>query len=134
MALLHIRMMVVAAALVVSTTCHGFEWTKTDTAFQAAQTAALVADWAQTRYTARDWNRQAEHQEEGVHYKETNPFLGEYPSMRKVDRYFIGFLVGATAVSIALPNPYRRIWQTFWIIYEVDFVRKNHSIGVKIRF
>jgi len=121
-------------ALAFSTTCHAFEWTKTDTAFQAAQTAALVVDWAQTRYAARDWNRQAEHQEERVHYKETNPFLGEYPSMRKVDRYFIGYMVGTAAVSIVLPNPYRRIWQTFWIVYEVDVARKNHSIGIKVRF
>ena len=114
--------------------CYGFEWTKTDTAFQAAQTATLIIDWAQTRYAARDWSRQAENKEEGIHYKEKNPFLGEYPSVRKVDRYFVGYLVGTMAVSVALPNPYRRIWQTLFIIYEMDTVRKNHSIGVRIRF
>lgn len=56
----------------------GKDWSKEDTAYQLAFTAALGADWSQSRYITKSQK-----------FHEKNPILGKHPSTSEVDAYFI---------------------------------------------
>src|SRR3990167_2148379 len=98
---------------------HADEWTKADTYRQAAVTTLLVADWAQTRYIAK---RPCENAGGGTQcqdpYLEKGlalPFIGEHPSVGRVNSYFIAGILGNYAISHTLPRDWRNAWQYFWI-------------------
>jgi hypothetical protein len=96
-----------------------------------------VADWGQTRAIANGYT--SEYTDgNGIKktraYYETNILLGKHPSTGRVDTYFAASIVGHTAVAYLLPQPYRRIWQSLFVIVEAHFVIRNDSIGLKIDF
>ena len=108
------------------------KWTKADTARQLTFTAITGVDWLQTKEIARN-----------PKYYETNPYLGKYPSQRKVDTYFAFCVSGHAIISYLLPtkmeiyecriNP-REVWQYFWIGVEAGYVGHNYNVDIRIRF
>ena len=87
--------------------------------------AAIVMDWGQTRCGAT-------HPQE---YREvTNPFLGEYPSVGRVNAWFLGSLAVNNGIMVVLPKKYRPYYAGAVTAYEVRFVIRNNSIGAKIDF
>lgn len=97
------------------------KWTKTDTGLQVTYGVLHIIDWGQTLDIARNPDK----------FYEMNPLLGKHPSIGKVNTYFIGTLIGHTAIAYILPSKYRRIWQIVWIGIEGKTVVNNFSIGVK---
>jgi hypothetical protein len=110
-------------------------WTSGDTHRQAAVTALLVVDWAQTRWVVNyNKSRDCGYDEPCITHRETNGFLGAHPSMTKVNRYFTASIIGHAAISYVLPKDWREAWQYIWIGIEVDVIKQNHSVGVKMQF
>jgi hypothetical protein len=102
----------------------GSEWTTNDTYRQATFLVLDAADWAQTRNIARNPDK----------YFETNPSLGAHPTTSQVDKYFVGMALLNTGIAYALPTNYRAAFQYLSIGYEAGFVRRNLSIGIKVKF
>ena len=100
------------------------DWNKTDTAFQIVYTTLHFIDWWQTLDIARNPDK----------WSETNPILGDHPSVGRVNAYFTLTLIGHTAISYILPKDYRRIWQVVWIGIEAGYVVHNYRAGIRIRF
>jgi hypothetical protein len=109
--------------------------------------ASIVADWGQTRNIATDTRTYrpytdactvcgaADRQE--YRFKETGParlFIGEHPSVGKVNAYFIGSLLVHNGIMLALPEKYRPYYAGVVSAYEVSAVIRNNSIGIKIDF
>lgn len=99
------------------------DWTKDDTHRQWAVTTLLVADWLQTRDIATRPD-----------FYETNPYLGNNPSLTQVDQYFAVCLLGHWMISKQLPPKWRKGWQYVFIITEAGAVSRNYSIGINFRF
>jgi hypothetical protein len=69
------------------------------------------------------------------YYHETNPILGDYPSVKEVDTYMPLAMLAHTVVAMAIPDTtLRRIWQCVWIGLESASVYKNYSLGVRLEF
>lgn len=98
-------------------------WTLEDTLYQAQYVLLHVIDWGQTRYVA-----------ESDEFYEMNPILGSNPKKDVVDLYFSITLIGHTAVSLMLPEKWRRKWQFFWIGLESFVTANNSAAGVAISF
>lgn len=109
------------AALFLLSSCSGRGWTRADTARQAAIVALQVADWQQTRWIVRH--------PDGWH--ETNPFLGDHPSMDRVDTYFPVLILGHAAISYALPPEWRKWWQYGSMAGTGYVVIRNWGMGVR---
>lgn len=111
------------------------DWTRTDTGLQLAYSAVLIADWSQTLRIARSIKNIRENPTGGVlYYYERNSMtqrsIGKYPAKRNVNVHFATSLLGHAAISYLLPKPYRTIWQSAYIFYEYDIVKKNRDIGL----
>lgn len=100
----------------------------------------MAVDWSQTSWAMKQYAEkepgctywdgwQKEHK-----YSEINPFLGDHPSQGRINTYFVGMIVGHTAIARLLPNPYRRWWQGVFIVTEAGFVAHNFSIGARVEF
>lgn len=92
---------------------------------EAAYAALAVADWAQTRYTAKHYDQTG---------TEINPMLGRTPSLGRVNNYFAATLVFHAAVTYLLPPRYRSAWQYTGIVFEAVIVGRNAYIGVGMQF
>lgn len=99
------------------------DWTKADTAREATYLALHVADWGQTRDIANNPG-----------YWETNPILGEHPSIRRVDTYFVFTGILHVGVAYLLPSRWREAFQLTTTGIEAAFVYSNNSIGLKVHF
>lgn len=115
-----------AAMLVVACTtqARADEWTPEQRYMGAALAAVTVVDWAQTRYIADSNGR----------FYETNPVLGRYPSMRRVDTYFAASMLVGAIVLDALPTEYRDTALKAGLVLEVLVVSNNARIGVGVKF
>ena len=101
----------------------GDPWTQADWNRQFAYTVLDLADWAQTRYIATR-----------PQFHETNRFLGEHPSLGKVNNYFAATLAAHWLITDLLPSRYRPVWQYGTITFEAYFVLHNRSLGVGFKF
>lgn len=113
-----------AEGLNLSPETWGKDWTREDTYRQAALTALLVVDWGQTRYIAKH----------PLQHKEMNQFLGEHPSVNRVNNYFTATIISHAVISAVLPSDWRKGWQYVWIGIEFGTVQRNRSIGIKVDF
>lgn len=87
----------------------------------AAAAILTVADWAQTRYIAKNPND----------YRELNPILGSHPSVGKVNIYFSTvLLLGTLGISTGYIN---REFLYFYVGIEGSTVVRNYQVGVEIR-
>ena len=115
---------VAAVAFACAATATAGEWTEDQKRMGAALAAVSVVDWAQTRYIAASNGR----------FYETNPVLGRYPSMRRVDTYFAASLLLGAVVLDALPTEYRDTALKAGLVLELLVVSNNARIGVGVKF
>lgn len=101
-------------------------WDNWDTAMEVAYFVSHAADWGQTRSIAGQC-------QDGTYY-ETNPILGECPTVQTVNAYFLGTALLHAGVSYVLPKKYRRIFQTATFAAQLGVVSSNASIGIKMQF
>lgn len=112
-----------AIALFLGTPMAKAEWSGMDTTLQSVSMTLTVVDWLQTREIVKHPDK----------WKETNPMLGEHPSMGAVNTYFAGHLAINWFVARWLDPPARTFWQVGIIFNEVDAVTNNISNGIRIR-
>lgn len=100
------------------------EWSEPQLEKAAALATLTAADWAQTRNIARH----------PVRWHETNPLLGEHPSVGAVDRHFaLSAMLGAAALH-ALPSRYRDMALNAGLVIEATCVANNLRLGIGIKF
>lgn len=100
------------------------EWTDAQVTKAVALATLTAADWAQTRNIASH----------PVRWHETNPLLGEHPSVGEVDRHFaLSAMVGAAALH-ALPSRYRDMALNAGLVIEGTCVANNLRLGIGIKF
>lgn len=96
-------------------------WSRADTALEVTYATVAVVDWTQTAKIVKSGRR------------ETNPILGERPSLRGVALYFPSMIAGHFLVSRLLPaGKPRAIWQAFTIGMESEAV--IHNVRVRVGF
>lgn len=125
-------MRVLTLLLLLPSLCLADDWTREDSYRQAALTALLVADWAQTRWAIKQ-------NEKGCArscqiYEEGNPILGKHPNLGKTNNLIAASIVGHAAVAYILPHKWREGWQYVWIGIEANAVNRNQSVGIKMAF
>jgi hypothetical protein len=110
----------------------GEGWTRADTTRQAALTALLVADWVQTRSAVKHPLTKID----GIVMLqvENNPFLGEHPSIGRVNNYFAASIIGHALIGAVLPADWRSGWQYVWIGIQSQTVYRNYQVGLKMGF
>ena len=127
--------LVLIAALGLEDAWGAERWTKTDTERQMLFTVITAIDWGQTRDIAKVCRNNAglhtDPNHDGRWVKEINPFLGECPSLQKVDTFIPASMLLHYVVARQLPQPYRKYWQYAWIGIETTAVINNHSIGMR---
>jgi hypothetical protein len=99
-------------------------WRKEDTYREAAALALIAVDHGQTLNIAK-------HPEK---WTETNPILGEHPSIAEVNRYFVAAYILHPTISAVLPPKYRTWWQWVTIGVQAGYVTHNFSIGINMDF
>lgn len=100
------------------------EWDTTDKVLGAAATTALVVDWGQTRYIAK--NPQS--------FEDRNKLLGKHPSTGQVDLYFASSILGTLLIADWL-SPTNRKWFLGTITaVELVVTSRNQQIGIKLSF
>jgi hypothetical protein len=104
-------------------------WTTMDTSLQAVFLTTLAVDRGQTAEVSRHSRSQAD-----TEVGWARSFIGPHPSTGQVNGYFAACALLHTAIAVALPKPYRTIWQSFWIGAEVNTIHNNVSVGIGVRF
>ena len=104
--------------------CGPRNWTRADSAREAAYLALHVADWGQTLDIADHPERWHEH----------NPVLGDHPSRSRVNLWFAGTAVLHPVISYVLPDDLRPYWQYGTIGLELYCVGNNYSVGIGMGF
>lgn len=122
------RLQIAAAGLAATATTTpataADDWTDAQVTKAAALATLTAADWAQTRNIARH----------PVRWHETNPLLGEHPSVGAVDRHFaLSAMLGAAALH-ALPSHYRDMALNAGLVIEATCVANNLRLGIGIKF
>jgi len=112
-------------------------WDKWDTALAGAAVTAIVIDWSQTRYMAKHPCINAGGGTDCPDpYYENGPiakrFIGENPSVGKVDRYFAGYAATMLLVADWLSPPLRKGFLAFTTVVQIGYVSHNFRIGVKM--
>ena len=115
------KTLIVILALFIATTASAKDkWTTKNTILQSTFAAVTVIDWAQTLHAARNPDK----------FTETNPILGSHPSKGRVNAYFPLYIASHTYIATKIDEPYRTLWQSFYIIWEVDAVNNNRTQGI----
>jgi hypothetical protein len=108
------------------------EWKPVETWLEVSYAALHLVDWSQTLWFIErpmDTRRPPP-----VWDGERNPVLGRHPRRSTVNIYMAGTLALHTAVSLALPRPYRSVWQCLTVGVEASVVGSNYAAGVKMSF
>lgn len=111
-----------ALLLLFPSICFGEDWSREDTYRQSALTVLLIADWAQTRHIAKNPD----------YWIEPNKFLGQHPSVGRVNNYFTMIMVSNPVIAYNLPYTWRHAWQYVWIGMEGYSVHGNYKVGIKL--
>lgn len=97
------------------------DWTTGDTIAQVVTMGLIAIDWRQSRQIARNPDR----------YAESNPVLGEHPSMGRVNTYFALFEIGHLWLARTVPHGVGRdAVQYAFGGAELVAVVGNHSVGL----
>ncbi len=100
------------------------DWDTKDKILLSTYTISWTADWGQTRYIAS-------HPED---YYELNNTLGEHPSTKEVDEYFLGLYIVNIFISNFLKPKLRKGYLLYWTIEHTRWVIRNKSIGIGFNF
>lgn len=98
------------------------DWTKEDTLRQCALTTLICIDWLQTQEIVKQ------------DHNEMNPFLGQHPSMSRVNLMIGGAIVISFLAAKYLPTKYRRWFQYIVIGAESGMIYNNYQRGIRINF
>jgi hypothetical protein len=116
--------------------------TTADWQLQTALIILQIADWGQTRdiatntFNGAGWNDETKEFYYFTNYRkhETNPILGNHPSIGEVNCYFVAYIIATTVGTYIIPQKYRPYWQCFFILDELYFVSRNAKLGIKMKF
>lgn len=98
------------------------EWDFTEKVLGGAALTMTVLDWRQTQVIAKH----------PTQWIETNSSMPEHPGMGDVNRHFIKSIAFSYVVAEVLPHDLRKLWLASCIVYEYDYVTKNHRLGIRI--
>lgn len=96
----------------------------TQHSIHAISVAGIVADYSQTLYIAKNPDL----------FDETNPILGEHPSVARVNYYFSGCLIAHEAIYWSLPDKYKNIYAGTVGMFQLGVVGRSIGLGVKFNF
>lgn len=100
-------------------------WSNDDIKRQLTYGLLHGADWAQTRTIAKN----------PTQYHETNPLLGEHPSVGRVNNYFLTTLLGHALIANYLSPEYRKLFQNATIGLEAGVAGRNKfNVGIGMTF
>jgi hypothetical protein len=99
-------------------------WDRADLALGGVAVSALVVDWGQTRYIAKHPER----------YRETNPILGDHPSVGRVNAYFAGSILATALIADWFRPMNRKLFLGAVAAVEIAVTNRNRSLGVKLSF
>lgn len=114
----------ICIAMVLAGLNNAYGADREDEALVASSVVLLAADWMQTRTIAKNPSR----------WSETNPILGEHPSVGKVNAYFAAAIVGTIGLAIALPKPERRMFLGLLTVTEAYVIFRNNNVGIGLTF
>ncbi len=97
------------------------DWSTLDKTLLVTSTAANVVDWGQTRTIAKNPDL----------WRETNPYLGDHPSVSQVNNYFVARLILVPILAHYLPE-YRTTILSIWLVIGVGYSGHNHGIGLRM--
>lgn len=97
------------------------EWTGTQQALAATALVLVAADWAQTRYIARNPDR----------FRELNPLLPEHPTVAQVNRHFALSIAAGAVLAHFLPSEWRTVFLGSVVVAEASIVGRNFKLGIK---
>lgn len=102
------------------------DWTKTDQQLFVASSIAITADWATTRWAARNnWPNNT---------YEKNPLMGSYPTVSRVDNHFIVVLISNYVITDLLPKGSRTAYLTVRTVQHAHVTQRNIEMGWQIKF
>ena len=104
--------------------CAFDEWSEADKTREAVYLAVDTVDWLQTRNIARNPDK----------FYETNSYLGQHPSVGKVNGYFATMMLVHVCIVTVLPSKYRATFQFTSIAYEASYVAGNYRLGISVKF
>jgi hypothetical protein len=106
------------------------EWGKEDTVLLILE----IIDWGQTRDIAT--RKDIYHNRDGTEYiiVESNPILGERPSIKKVNTYFASCILLNYLIAKRASPKIHKLWNTVGIVLETYCVTHNWEMGIKIKF
>lgn len=99
-------------------------WSNEDKTRLAVFYTTHLIDWGQTLHIVKNPES----------YHERNAFLGEHPSKREVNRYFLAIGAAHFVIADALPSKYRAAFQYLTIGYNTSTIVRNYDLGLKINF
>lgn len=123
------KIILVIIILFLSPYCWAWEpdpWTTQDTILQSFAIGTILFDACQTYTFLYTGN----YRERGFY--ETNKILGMYPSKTRFFTYWGSCVLIHSGVSYILPKPFRTIWQGAWSGIELNYIRHNYSLGIRI--
>jgi len=100
------------------------EWSKRDYTLQATWTVLHIVDWGQTLDIAKNSDK----------FHENNPFIGERPSVSKVNLYMGSSTIINPLITHVLPSKWRPYFQGLSIGVTTGCVVNNYRLGLNINF
>lgn len=97
-------------------------WSSADIARESAYLFLHAIDWKQTRYASMYPHL----------FVEKNTILGEHPSKKRIDTYFLTTAILHVGAVHFMPKAWRPAFQYFWIGVEVGAVTNNYIIGIRL--
>ena len=123
-------------SVVLAATAHAqwTDYTPTDTYREVVYEALLFADYKQTSDIHNHVVHPLGYTEQIPSMHEVNPLLGQYPSQRKIDNYFLASAILHPTMTGFVPLKYRGYWQYAGIVLEAAVIIHNKRVGLKIDF
>lgn len=100
------------------------QWTQEQKVLGAVSAGLMLIDYGQTRFIAK--NTWTQH--------ESNPMLGRYPSMGRVNRHFLAASLASYLVADFLPSEQRTWFLGGLAVVQLGVVAHNYSIGINTSF
>jgi len=119
------ELMVIGITACAACAADPYEWKVRDTILEVACEVGIAAEWAQMSDSIRPGYGCGI---KGIDAK----MLGEHPSQGRLNAYFVGWMIAHPLISIALPQPYRGIFQGGTIAFELVVTRRNAGVGCRI--
>jgi hypothetical protein len=96
------------------------EWSALDTGLELSYASLVAVDMMQTQSSVSRGGL------------ELNPILGKRPSAVGIAGYGLGLVAVHLGISMALPSPWRSVWQGITVGIEGHTVVRNYEVGVRI--